>query len=378
MTSELDRQLRAFGATLQHHVGEPLSPSPRRRWRVALTAAAAVAVIVGGTIWLVGGDSRTSVVTTADTTIENMTTAPATTTTVVTTVPDDERIDGRTVRFPGCPALAVGALPPGWGEGFGPIDEPGVGAVRLAGPNETAVAVSTTLDQPRGQLSEVDGYWALASPGTVAISATRAECPWIVLDVTDLEPDDTAAFLAAIELDDRALTDVATPPSITGPAGTPTLFGRGLFETVRADPYIETVSAAFGQPASDTGWLPTPGDFRDGCTDAAEYRSVFWGDLRVVFERDGANEALTAWSIGDQRVQIVAPIDPYVPTSSLGLTTAEGVAVGADVGVLEQFPMVGSPAPGEDTYFIQQAAVVPVATTDGRITGFGTGRTDCS
>jgi hypothetical protein len=237
------------------------------------------------------------------------------------------------------------------------------------------VRVSTTLDSQGGQLSEVDGYAALTTPGSVAISATRPDCSWIVLDVAELDPTDTETFLAAVDLDDRLLTDVTVPPTV---AGTPTLFGRGLFETVSTDAFVETVNVAFGPPASDTGWVATPDDFRGTCTDAVEYRSLFWGDLRVVFERDGTSEVLTAWSIGDQRVQIVAPADLYAPASSLGLVTAEGLTVGADVTVLEQFPSVGGPAEGGDTYFIQQAAVVPVASTDGRITGFGTGRTDCS
>jgi hypothetical protein len=402
MEPDLERQLLAFGETLRHETGEPIAPPAAdvvpltdrpRRWVAVAGAAACVAAAVTFIVWI-GRDGNGPAVTPVDvpatapqtappdTTLPSDTTTPTSdstppseSTTPQTANPDDgasARISGRSIQFPDCPLLSFGELPQGWSEAIEPSSsEPGAGT--LAGPNAGHLAIST--HQPgtsSGTSAEVAGYPALANAGTRTVFVNRRTCGDITLSFTGADAGAIDAVLGAISLDDRALTDTAHPMSMTAAMN---VFGRGLFEHVDVDPFVEVVSSTFGPPDSDTGWIAAPASFGQ-CSDAEQYRSIFWGDLRVVFERTGRREELTAWSVGDQSVGIVAPPDAHVPTSSLGLVTTEGLAVGADVSVLDQFPNIGGPYENGQ-YFIPQGAVVAVASHDGLITGFGTGRTDC-
>lgn len=398
MPLDLDEQLRAFGATLQHVVAEPITPPTaevlsldahrddrRRRWVAVAGAAACVAVAAVGLVWLAGSgpadigvSSTPSIGSSPVTTLPSTTASPASTTDPVATgdtieapAPVAPAIDGRSVQFPDCPRLVLLIAPPlpgtpEWASSFVADRDAAV----LAAPSGD-LRVSVT-DLGNGQFRDVDGYPATTPTGSrvVRIHTGRLGCPSIEIDYGELDAADEATLFASLDLDDRDLTDAAA--QIDGTS----LFDRHLFERVTADPFVEIVSAAYGPPDADTGWLPVPADFAAICGQNDEYRSIFWQDLRVVFERRGTVEELTAWSIGDQRTGMLAPTDTHQPSGALGLTAADGVQVGADVSVLDQFPMVGDN--GDGTYTIAATVARSVSTVDSIITGIGQGRNDCA
>lgn len=402
MPIDLDEQLRAFGATLQRVVGEPItSPGadivplphrPDRRWIALAGAAACIALAVAGVVWIAApDDSGAPVVGPATTLLPEISTEPSgivpDRTVPANTDPDDAvpastipltppgvatpLIDGRTVRFPDCPRVVLDTVPDDWALRFEATE--GSPIATLAAPSG-AVRVSVG-DLGPGQVSVIDGYQATTVVGSrvTRILTARPECGSLEIDASDLAATDEASLLASIDLDDRELTEVDA--QIGGPDGTD-LFDRGLFERVDVDPYVDVVSVTYGPPDSDTGWLPMPADFAAICGQHDEYRSIFWDDLRVVFERTGAAEVFTAWAVGDQGTGMLAPDDPHEPSGALGLTAADGVQIGADVSVLDQFPMVGDN--GDGTYDIAGAQVRSVSTVDGVITGVSQGRNDCA
>ena len=174
----------------------------------------------------------------------------------------------------------------------------------------------------------------------------------------------------ACSVDDSELTDVNERLSFTDGS----VFGRGLLERVDADPFVAAVSEVFGATDSDTGWIAVPTDY--ACLEKGEYRSVFWGDLRVVFERSGNDERITAWSVGDQSLRLLAPNDPFRPVESLGLGSEEGLQVGAPVSVLDQFELVFEE---DDGYFTVGGVIGHSVRADrGSITAFAVGRLDCT
>lgn len=319
---------------------------------------------IAGFAWLAGGTAAGQPVT--------PTTAPP----VVASSSDPGVL---TVSRAGCPSLSFTGLPDGWGDSLEVVLEDGsdVPSVEFAAPSgRVMVAMGTSLDGAQGQIAEVDGYNAviLFSDESRLIQVGRADCEGIRLTFDGLDEAEIAMVIDAINLDNGELTDVDVGTRVTnGTTVSPALFDRGLFERVDADPFVDVVSAAFGPPDDDTGWTPMPSEL--ACTGATEYRSIFWGDLRVVFERSGPDERLTAWSVGDQSVPIIAPTHEHEPTRSLDLPSDEGVAVGADRLVLEQFPLVGDLGGGR--YSIAGPVVVGVTVEGNMITGFGTGRLDC-
>jgi hypothetical protein len=283
-----------------------------------------------------------------------------------------------TARRSGCPALELRDLPDGWAKRFiedtaAPVTE---SRFQIGSPASGTIHIRLDADDDLGNIGKepltVDGYQAGQTEDNgaqvVEIWIGRTdECELITMTFESMQPDQIATALGAVHFDDKALTDVSVGLTTT------TLFGRGFFERVDAEPFASTLDATFGPAVSDTGWQPLPAAYF--CRDNSEYRSVFWGDLRVVFERTGAAERLTAWSIGDQSASLIAPIDDYVPTSSLGLISAEGIGPGTNVSVLDQFTNVGTNDDG--TYFLASAVGIQVTSTNDVITGLSASRTDC-
>ena len=219
----------------------------------------------------------------------------------------------------------------------------------------------------------VDGYQTLESAderGEVRmIEVSRPDCQAIELVFVGVSDTDIDETLAVVEIDDSELTDVNEWLSFTDGS----IFGRGLLERVDADPFVAAVSDVFGAPDSDTGWIAVPTDFP--CLENGEYRSVFWGDLRVVFERSSNDERITAWSVGDQSLPLLAPNDPFRPVESLGLGS-QGLQLGDPVSVLDQFELVFE----EDGGYFTVGGVIgrSVRADRGSITAFAVGRLDCT
>lgn len=253
----------------------------------------------------------------------------------------------------GCPVLRFESLPHG---------------------GHLAVTVGASADLFRGEVGTVDGYGMLESAderGEVrVVVVSRPDCQAIELVFVGVSDTDIDEALGVIEIDDSELTDVNEWLSFTDGS----IFGRGLFERVDADPFVAAVSDVFGAADSDTGWIAVPTDFP--CLENGEYRSVFWGDLRVVFERSSNDERITAWSVGDQSLPLLAPNDPFRPVESLGLGSEEGLQVGDPVSVLDQFELVFEE---DDGYFTVGGVIGRSVHADrGSITAFAVGRLDCT
>jgi hypothetical protein len=101
-----------------------------------------------------------------------------------------------------------------------------------------------------------------------------------------------------------------------------------LAAVVVPDDVVETVAGALGQPTWDTGWQPMPAEF--DCTGNDSYRTVWWSDVRMTFERTPIGAILSAWSVGDPAASPLAPVGPLPTTtdSPSGLSTQDGIGVG--------------------------------------------------
>lgn len=413
MTGHDDDMIRRAVHELVHAAPAPQpiqgrGPEGSRRW---LTVAAAGCVGVAGLVmlWALTGESSLvtsdttsptvldtrpppdtasppSSVVEPDTATTEPTSPPNTSTTTMlspaisaaSTLPPTTSVgsaNSLVVRRDGCPTLHFDSLPEGWGDEVEPVETEGLESTqaRLVAPGgHVTITIGDLGDIGIAQTGIIDGYRVLETSdedGEIRrILVYRPECEGIELEFVGVPESDIDDAIAAVRIDDRELTDADAPPTFIDQVS---IFGRGFYERVDADPFVAAVSGRYGPTDSDTGWMPIPADFP--CDDFDEYRSVFWGDLRVVFERSGREERITAWSIGDQSQDLFAPFDSFQPVDSLGLRSIEGLEVGAHVSVLDQFELVFE----HDDDRFQIGGHIRVSARNESLTGIVVNRPDC-
>lgn len=278
-----------------------------------------------------------------------------------------------------CPSVHLVDIPAGWDDQPTPTDD----GFELDNPLG-AVQVILDADHPgptSGAARHVDGYPAHASVEddeiTVHVLVNRDGCGHVDIAFVGWEETQIDLVLAGIEFGDGRFTDVDAGVRVLDGDGivSPQIFGRSFGQRVDLDPFVAAVSARYGAPDVDTGWLAMPDEWT--CTGAGQYRNVVWGDLLVVFERTDQDERMTGWWVGTDR-RVLAPVlvgdDPAA--SSLGIDTDIGLRLGGPAAVVEGMPGSGLQADGRIT-LIGGGSHLAIATRDGTVTGFGTGRLDC-
>ncbi|CAN0284725.1 unnamed protein product, partial [Phaeothamnion confervicola] len=75
-----------------------------------------------------------------------------------------------------------------------------------------------------------------------------------------------------------------------------TLFGLAPLSAASPDVAIALLRPSLGEVTWDTDWQPMPAEF--ACTGNDSYRTIWWADVRMTFERGTVGTLLTAWSVG--------------------------------------------------------------------------------
>lgn len=182
-----------------------------------------------------------------------------------------------------------------------------------------------------------------------------------------------------------AVTFDATPDEAPAPIeaidlASGTLFGMSNLLTVGVDGVVAQLSADLGSPTFDTEWTAVGPEW--ACTGASEARTVWWGDLRITFERSDVVQFAT-WSVGDPDVADLAPIGELpLTTEASGVTTSNGFGIGstrsavqaaADAAGLTLFNNTET-----DLWVVQSNAATSIVLFDGdTVSGIGAGRFDC-
>jgi hypothetical protein len=153
--------------------------------------------------------------------------------------------------------------------------------------------------------------------------------------------------------------------------------GWQMWDTRGPEAAISDLRDPLGEPTFDTGWLPMPDEWR--CTQMPEYRTVWWGDVRLTFERSSDRLQLSGWSVG-------IPSASYAPQGAVPpLSPASGAEMADGVGIGASRSSVLAALGDRDLVFEQPdgisvggalVLVIPLDTDD-RVAGFGVGRTDC-
>ena len=113
------------------------------------------------------------------------------------------------------------------------------------------------------------------------------------------------------------------------------------------------------------------------CTQRSEYRTIWWGDLRLTFERDPDHVDLTTWSVGDPAAAF-GPLGAIPPARDPSGVMSGGIGVGDT-----RADLLASLA-GRDLV-IEEAGTITLGGAlgftyllDGDVvTGVGLGRLDC-
>ena len=169
---------------------------------------------------------------------------------------------------------------------------------------------------------------------------------------------DTRAAAGAIDLD------------------TATVFGAAAPSIADPDDTVARISATLGAPTSDSGWVPMPAGFE--CTGDDEFRTVWWGNFRMTFERNPTTQILAAWTVGDPSIESLAPIAGTAGPGTVDITTTEGIGVGTTRADVERL-LGARPNYGLDgNYAILGPGIVTFIHLDNDIvTALGGGRNDC-
>ena len=210
-------------------------------------------------------------------------------------------------------------------------------------------------------------------PDTAPVSPTT-DAPAPSSSTVETTVETTVGTTTTVTTTTVATTEPAD--EATGPTGLIRLWPQPELVGVASGSAIDDLTQRLGAPTEDTDWRAMPPTL--ACTGNLDYRSVHWGDLRIVIERrtDGAESVLTGWSLGRASIPL-APTrsddsDLEPPTAA---TTIEGVGIGdpvSDIGAATVSQL------DETTWQIPAGGGVLIET-DGqqRIVGIATGRGDC-
>lgn len=102
-----------------------------------------------------------------------------------------------------------------------------------------------------------------------------------------------------------------------------------------AERVIATITAAFGAPTRDDGWVDP---LSYGACPGDRYRQVVWNDLTLEFSEDDGQQHFIGYVYGS-----VSGVDPR----PRGLTTSKGIGVGSTVAELKAAYPRASTTPGE-------------------------------
>ncbi len=164
------------------------------------------------------------------------------------------------------------------------------------------------------------------------------------------------------------------------PTSTPSILGYQFGQQLTdSDDVVTDISNQLGTPTQDTGWTELPEQYQCG---ASEYRSILWDDIRFVLERipatDGTQiEYLSAWSIGDTTLFYSPPLDA-TPSTASGITSPEGVAIGAPRSLLDSIgflqPVLDD---GDQAFGLANISPVVFHIDNGTIIGMHIEQNDC-
>lgn len=194
---------------------------------------------------------------------------------------------------------------------------------------------------------------------------------------------DSAGWQVIGTHDDKALVALVTTEGVRigwFPASPPLDFARyavyGVQPAMSAGRAIEVISAALGEPDTDTGWTLSV-----GCTS----RLVRWRNLSMSFAgNDDSNSSLLGWSIGDPRAGWSERDGPPITATEIAdLRTADGIGVGssyadfASAYITEESHWGTDPITGGTMHYRFGAVVMNVIEQGGTITGIGSAVPDC-
>lgn len=163
--------------------------------------------------------------------------------------------------------------------------------------------------------------------------------------------------------------------------GIPSLFGFAFANEINPDAVIPTIGPVLGPPEHDTGWLPMPSALT--CNGADEYRSILWGDLRIVLNAtdtnsDGSSDLfwLAAWSVGDVSLSFSPPLDVPI-TGASGITDSSGLGIGSPKSAIMDHDFVQFSDQGDQVFALAAPSPVRFALVDDRVTAMSMEANDC-
>ena len=251
--------------------------------------------------------------------------------------------------------------------------------------DSTAVELPTSSTDPATTVTAAETTPSTSEPSADVVVTSDApvttSTPGTVAPITTTPPPPTEP---ATTTEPAATTTTTSEPAMPLPPVTgidlagQEVFGYQLFAIVDVDDVRSDIAMQLGEPTLDSDWQAFAGD----CTGSTAYRVLWWGDLRMTFERydrDGAAvDGFEAWSVGDPTVLSLAPIGdvPAVAEPS-GVVTNTGLGVGstrADVIAVADNTF----ADGDSmTVLLGGQASRFRFDADDRVTGFGGGAFDC-
>lgn len=157
--------------------------------------------------------------------------------------------------------------------------------------------------------------------------STSTSAPTTAPAVTTSSSSSTTSTTSSTSTSTSSTSTTSTIPAVEGLELSATGLGDALFGA-EAEGVIAYVESIVGAPTSDTGWTD-PMAIGAACP-GTEVRFVSWADLSLFF----TNDSLAASGLRHFASYTYGPafgpvIDPY------GLTTDEGIGVGAEVSQLE-------------------------------------------
>lgn len=247
---------------------------------------------------------------------------------------------------------------------------------------DPATTISTVTSPSTSTPSAVVSVTSDATVVTEAPATT--ETPATVAPIETTPPASTAP---TITTEPPATTTSEPPTTVDTPStpvaaidlGRPEVFGYRLFAAVDVDEVRREIGTQLGEPTLDSDWQTMASE----CTGSTGYRVLWWGELRMTFERYdtdvGIVDFFEAWSVGDPTVLGLAPIGdvPDVDNPARVETTT-----GLGVGSTRDDVVAVADNTFEDGDSMMTVLLDTQATrfrfgTDDRVTGFAGGAFDC-